>query len=84
MSSKDFLIKSLISEGYLKTPRIIEAFHVIDRADFVLPEQKDDAYGNYPLPIGEGQTISQPLTVAFMLELLEPQPGEKILDIGSG
>lgn len=84
MSAKESLIQSLIDEGILKTPRIIEAFRVIDRADFVLEGPKDEAYGNYPLPIGYGQTISQPLTVAFMLELLNPQPGEKILDIGSG
>ncbi|TSC76170.1 MAG: UPF0755 protein [Parcubacteria group bacterium Gr01-1014_33] len=84
MSPQEQLIQSLISKGYLKTPRIRDAFRAIDRADFVLPEHKNAAYGNYPLPIGNGQTISQPLTVAFMLEVLGPQPGEKILDIGSG
>ena len=78
------LINNLIKEGYLKTPLIIEAFRNIDREDFVLKEYKDDADVNAPLPIGYGQTISQPLTVAFMLELLQPMPGEKILDIGSG
>ncbi len=84
MESRENLIQSLIDDGYLKTPRIIEAFRAIDRADFVLPEHRNEAYGNYPLPIGDGQTISQPLTVAFMLELLQPMPGEKILDVGSG
>lgn len=79
-----FTKESLINEGALKTPRIIEAFRAVDRADFVPEALKDEAYGNYPLPIGEEQTISQPFTVAFMLELLQPQPGEKILDIGSG
>jgi protein-L-isoaspartate(D-aspartate) O-methyltransferase len=82
--SKDLLIKSLIKDGYLKTPAIIDAFYKIDRIDFVPEDLKQEAYGNYPLPIGYGQTISQPLTVAFMLELLEPKVGEKILDIGSG
>ncbi len=84
MDAKGALIQSLVDGGYLKTPEIIEAFRAIDRADFVLPEYKDKAYGNYPLPIGSGQTISQPLTVAFLLELLQPQKGEKILDVGSG
>lgn len=84
MATNESLVQSLIKEGVLKTPRIIEAFRAIDRADFVPRKLKDEAYGNYPLPIGEGQTISQPLTVAFMLELLQSQPGEKILDIGSG
>ena len=78
------MVKDLISSGYLKTPGIIEAFQRIDRKDFVLDEHKDEAYINAPLPIGYGQTISQPLTVAFMLELLQPEQGNKILDIGSG
>ncbi|MFH1183252.1 MAG: protein-L-isoaspartate O-methyltransferase [Candidatus Moraniibacteriota bacterium] len=78
------LINYLTTQGYLKTPRIIEAFERIDRADFMLPEFKNSADANVPLPIGFGQTISQPLTVAFMLELLQPKPGDKILDIGSG
>ncbi len=78
------LIRDLIAEGYLKTSTLVSAFRAIDRKDFVLPEYAGEAYGNYPLPIGFGQTISQPLTVAFMLELLAPRAGEKILDIGSG
>jgi protein-L-isoaspartate(D-aspartate) O-methyltransferase len=82
--SKESLIQSLVNEGYLKTPIIIEAFQKIDRKDFVIDKYKDAAYFNEALPIGEGQTISQPLTVAFMLELLEPCTGEKILDIGTG
>lgn len=82
--TRDALIEELIRDGYLKTPRIIQAFKIIDRKDFVLPEYRDEAYGNYPLPIGYGQTISQPLTVAFMFELLDPQLGQKILDVGFG
>jgi protein-L-isoaspartate(D-aspartate) O-methyltransferase len=78
------LINELIKDGYLKTPEIIEAFKKTDRADFVLEEDKNQTYVNAPLSIGFGQTISQPLTVAFMMELLEPKPGEKILDIGAG
>lgn len=78
------LVKKLIDGGWLKTPLIIEAFRAIDRADFILPEYLEMAYDDEPLPIGYGQTISQPLTVAFMLELLSPKPGEIILDVGSG
>jgi len=78
------LIDSLIQEGWLKTPRIIEAFREIKRVDFLPDDIKDLSEMNEALPIGYGQTISQPLVVAFMLELLEPQPGDKILDIGSG
>ena len=83
-TTNDELVDELIGGGYLKTPTLIEAFREVNRADFVPEELKDDAYMNVPLPIGFDQTISQPLTVAFMLELLLPQPGEKILDIGTG
>ncbi len=78
------LIEDMISEGFLKTPKIIDAFRFIDRADFVPEELKFEAYVNAPLPIGFGQTISQPSTVAFMFELLDPKPGDNILDIGAG
>lgn len=78
------MIEELIKEGYLKTPAIIEAFKKIKREDFLKPEDRAAAAINAPISIGSGQTISQPLTVAFMLELLEPQSGDKILDIGSG
>lgn len=83
-SQRENLINSLIEDGYLKTPEIIEAFRAIDRADFIPDEFKEEAYINAPLPIGFGQTISQPLVVAFMLELLEPKSGQKIMDIGAG
>ncbi|MFA6365483.1 MAG: protein-L-isoaspartate O-methyltransferase [Candidatus Paceibacterota bacterium] len=78
------LIKELVKNGYLKSPLIKKAFEVIDRKDFVPENEKAEAYDNHPLLIGFGQTISQPLTVAFMLELLEPKMGEKILEIGAG
>jgi len=78
------LIDSLIEEGWLKTPRIIEAFKKIKRVDFLPENMKDLAELNEALPIGYGQTISQPLVVAFMLEQLKPKEGDKILDIGSG
>lgn len=82
--TKKELITKLIKEGVLRTKLIIEAFYEIDRINFVPEEYKKEAYEDYPLPIGFGQTISQPFTVAFMLELLNPRPGEKILEIGSG
>lgn len=78
------LIHELKEGGYLKTSTIQEAFRIIDRAFFVPEEYRRVAYENHPLPIGFGQTISQPLTVAFMLSLVEPKVGEKILDIGMG
>ncbi|MBU2564153.1 protein-L-isoaspartate O-methyltransferase [Patescibacteria group bacterium] len=78
------LINSLIQNGYLKTPEIIEAFKKINRKDFLLPEHINETEVDEALPIGYKQTISQPSTVVFMLELLQPKIGDKILDIGSG
>ena len=78
------LINNIIARGYLKTPGIIKAFRRVDRQDFVPEENTPESYDDYPLPIGHGQTISQPSTVAFMLELLQPEEADKILDIGAG
>lgn len=78
------LIEKLITDGYLKTPEIIGAFKKIDRIDFLPEHLRSQAYSNEALPIGGGQTISQPLTVAFMLELLQPQKGNTVLEIGGG
>lgn len=78
------LIEKLISRGVLKTPAIIEAFRNVDRAKFVPEEEQGLAYEDTALPIGYGATISQPYTVAFMLELLAPARGDHVLDVGSG
>lgn len=78
------LVQKLIDEKYLKTPSIINAFKKIKRQDFILPGEEDSSQKDQPLSIGFGQTISQPATVAFMLELLDIQPGDKVLDVGSG
>ncbi|PIV46414.1 MAG: protein-L-isoaspartate O-methyltransferase, partial [Candidatus Huberarchaeum crystalense] len=78
------LIDMLIKEKWLKSPQIIDAFRNIARADFLPEKVKYLSELNEPISIGYGQTNSQPLTVAFMLELLAPLPGEKILDIGAG
>jgi len=81
---KSKLIESLIKDNWLKTPRIIEAFQKIKREDFLPEDLKLLADLNEALPIGSDQTISQPLVVAFMIEQLGPEPGHKILDVGSG
>lgn len=78
------LIGNLIDKKWLRTPHIIEAFENVNRRDFVGDDIKHLAERDEALPIGFNQTISQPLVVAFMLEQLQPSPGEKILDIGAG
>lgn len=78
------LVRYLVDQEVLKTSHIINAFKSIDRKDFVPNTELYAAYENHPLSIGYGQTISQPQTVAFMLELLQPSPKQKIMDVGSG
>ncbi len=63
---------------------VLAAVERVDRHRFVRPENVDEAYENRPLPIGEGQTISQPLIVAMMTEALGISHGDRILEIGTG
>ncbi|MFC2143258.1 protein-L-isoaspartate(D-aspartate) O-methyltransferase [Candidatus Aenigmatarchaeota archaeon] len=81
---KKKLIDELVSQGYLHNKHVIAAFRKVPREDFVLPEHKKLAYANYPLPIYEDQTISQPLTVAALTEALKPKANQKIMEIGAG
>jgi protein-L-isoaspartate(D-aspartate) O-methyltransferase len=80
----EHLLLQLKERNILTDPRIESALREIDRARFVPKEKRLEAYQNYPLSIGYGQTISQPETVVFMLELLKAQPGDTALDVGSG
>lgn len=78
------LANNLMKRGYLKTDIIIDAFFNVNREEFVPDDLIASAGLDIALPIGFGQTISQPMTVAFMLELLDPKQGQNILDLGSG
>jgi protein-L-isoaspartate(D-aspartate) O-methyltransferase len=64
--------------------RVLAAVRDVPRDRFVPPELRDEAWENVPLPIGEGQTISQPLVVARMCELLALSGDERVLDVGTG
>lgn len=78
------LVERLKNSGVLQTPEILEAFTAIDRRHFVPPDAVRHAYVDHALPIGFGQTISQPSTVAFMLEHLQPAAEQSVADIGAG
>jgi protein-L-isoaspartate(D-aspartate) O-methyltransferase len=84
MKTSEALVEHLQDTGALTTPRIIAAFRSIDRADFIRPQDMGEAYGDYPLSIGHYATISQPTTVALMLEWLRVREGDSVLDVGSG
>jgi protein-L-isoaspartate(D-aspartate) O-methyltransferase len=68
----------------IRDERVLAAMAQVQRHLFVPPEHQDDAYGDFPLPIGEGQTISQPYVVAAMLEALSLRPEDVVLEIGTG
>lgn len=84
-TSNNQLVDAMIESTALRASTIIAALRTIDRIDFVNTHTDlEDVYEDRPLPIGWGQTISQPSTVAFMLELLAVKEGECVLDVGSG
>lgn len=68
----------------VEDPAVIEAMRVVPRHAFVPPEYLEQAYENHPLPIGHGQTISQPYIVAWMTQELELEAGDRVLEIGTG
>jgi protein-L-isoaspartate(D-aspartate) O-methyltransferase len=77
--------EQLLSRGRdIRNPRVIEAMRTVPRHLLVPEDVRPMAYGDHPLPIGHGQTISQPYIVAFMTEILDPQPGDRVLEIGTG
>jgi protein-L-isoaspartate(D-aspartate) O-methyltransferase len=77
------LIETLKTCG-VRNRRVIEALEEVPRHLFVPEEARGRSYDNVPLPIGDGQTISQPLMVALALEALELEGGEKVLEVGTG
>ncbi|MBS1492576.1 MAG: protein-L-isoaspartate(D-aspartate) O-methyltransferase [Bacteroidetes bacterium] len=77
------LVSILIRHG-IKDKKVLEAIGKVKRELFVSSEMKRYAYDNSALPISGGQTISQPYTVAYMTELLDVRPGDKVLEIGTG
>jgi len=68
----------------VRDPATLDALRRVPRHEFVPEEYRREAYGDHPLPIGYGQTISQPYIVAYMTELLRLAPGQKVLEVGTG
>ncbi|MCE9526701.1 MAG: protein-L-isoaspartate(D-aspartate) O-methyltransferase [Planctomycetales bacterium] len=79
-----WMVKSQIAARGIHDPRVLAAMEMVPREEFVPEELRAEAYEDGPLPIGRGQTISQPLTVAFMAQALQLTGEEKILEIGTG
>src|SRR5207253_1847064 len=74
----------LVRSGCVKNPRVRDAFRAVTRERFVQPGDSEDAYVDVPLPIGAGQTISAPSMIAIMLDEASLDPGERVLEIGTG
>jgi protein-L-isoaspartate(D-aspartate) O-methyltransferase len=78
------MVQQQIASRGVKDPRVLDAMRKAPRHLFVPPELVPEAYNDYPLPVGMGQTISQPYIVAQMTELLELEGKERVLEIGTG
>ncbi len=81
---REKMVESQIKARGVKDPRVLSALLKVERHRFVPEKYLDSAYSDQPLPIGEGQTISQPYIVALMTELLELKGNERVLEIGTG
>ena len=81
---REKMVETQIKARGVKDPRVLSALLKIERIRFVPEKYLNLAYSDQPLPIGEGQTISQPYIVALMTELLELKGNEKVLEIGTG
>lgn len=78
------MVREQIMARGLSSPAVLAAMRKVPRHHFVEQALKPQAYEDHPLPIGQGQTISQPYVVAWMTELLDVKPGMKVLEIGTG
>jgi len=78
------MVEQQIQARDVTDPEVLAAMAAVPRHEFVPADQQASAYNDHPLPIGFGQTISQPYIVALMTELIDLQPGEKVLEIGTG
>ena len=75
--------EQLIPRG-IKNQKVLDAFRKVERHKFIPQDLRNSAYADFPVPIGEGQTISQPYIVALMTECLDLNPQDKVLEIGTG
>jgi len=81
---RERMVVEQIEARGIRNPKVLKAMRTVQRHQYVPVELRAMAYGDYPLPIGEGQTISQPYIVALMTEVIQPGPAMKVLEIGTG
>lgn len=83
-AAREQMVRQQLAGRGITNPRLLEAMREVPRELFVPPEHREQAYDDGPLPIGNGQTISQPYIVALMTELLELAGAETVLEVGTG
>ena len=83
-AAREKMVKTQIEARGISNPLVLEAMRSVHRHQLVPEAHRKNAYLDRPLPIGEGQTISQPYIVAYMTNLLDPQKGMRVLEIGTG
>jgi len=83
-AQRGLMVKEQLEDRGIQDKRVLRVFKSLPREKFVIPKYQNQAYGDYPLEIGRGQTISQPYIVALMTEFLNLRGKEKVLEIGTG
>jgi protein-L-isoaspartate(D-aspartate) O-methyltransferase len=81
---RDRMVDTQLAGRDIKDKRVLDAMRRVPRHRFVPESRQAEAYDDAPLPIGEGQTISQPYIVAYMTQMIEPSPSDRVLEIGTG
>jgi protein-L-isoaspartate(D-aspartate) O-methyltransferase len=81
---RETMVDRLLEHGRISDPAVAEALRAVPRHEFVPEERRNEAYADRPLPIGDGQTISAPHMVGIMAELIDVEPGDEVLEIGTG
>lgn len=83
-AEREAMVERQIAGRGISDPKILEAFRSVPREEFLAADYRDLAYGDHPLPIESGQTISQPYIVALMIQAAEIRPGDVVLEVGAG
>jgi len=83
-AAREAMVREQIAGRGIRDRRVIEAMRQVPRHAFIPAAERARAYDDGPVPIGQGQTISQPYIVALMTELVRPQPGDRVLEVGTG
>jgi protein-L-isoaspartate(D-aspartate) O-methyltransferase len=81
---RETMVEQLLEHGRISDPAVADALRAVPRHEFVPEDRRSEAYADRPLPIGDGQTISAPHMVGIMTELIDVEPGDAVLEIGTG